>query len=129
MLRKSALSLACVLALQSGLAVAAAPPKPAVYRLEAYIDRAPKGVEVLDEVRIGRAGRSRVLLIVGVRSGDSDNPGKLFRDVEEGTAAVQLAGRSDDVVKLMQGKAGDKVTGFFAYRPGIRTLLVQNVEE
>lgn len=116
------------IALQAILATASGPPKPPVYRVEAYLDRAPKDADVIDQVRIGRAGRSRLLIIVGLRAANTDLSARPFRESAPGTVVVRLSGRAEEIAKLMQAEAGQKVTGIFTYRPGTQTLLVQQVE-
>jgi hypothetical protein len=127
MMKRLALSVICALGLQATVALGA-PPKPSIYQIEAYLDRAPKGVEVVDTVRIGRAGRSRLLLITNVRAGNSDNPGRIFRDVDTDVVALHVNGRTDRMSQLMELEAGKKLSGTIVYRTGNRTVIFENLE-
>jgi hypothetical protein len=123
------ISLLGALALQATVAVAA-PAKPSLYAIEAYLDRAPQGVQVIDSIRIGRAGRSRVLLIVAAKPGSDEATGtvqKIFGDAAADSTALQVNGRTDRVSQLMEMQAGKKLTGTIVYRPGARAFVIRQL--
>jgi hypothetical protein len=125
--RTLVLSAMAAIALPAGFAGAGDQAEPPAVQIEAYVDEAPAGAQVVEQVRVTRDGNDRVLYVVTARPASSDHPGRLFRDEENGDLAVQLTGAQEEVQEIMKSAKGSKVTGTFAYHRGSRRLIVQDV--
>lgn len=103
---------------------------PPLYDIEGYLDRAPEGTLVLEEVEIGKDDRRRTLLVTFYsRPGRGRDRSGLFRDLGLFDPDFHLQGRPADVAEILNAPAGSFLNGTFKHsRRGVHTLLISDVE-
>jgi hypothetical protein len=104
------------------------PFHPPVYRIEGFIDRAPKGTKVIDRIQIAARNEPTRTLLVTVYQipGDAALDRYLSREM---MAPYQLMGNRDDVSHLLRAPAGTAVQGtFVVYTQGSPALRVASLD-
>jgi hypothetical protein len=99
----------------------------ALVHVEAYVDEAPAGASVAEELRVSHNGSERVLHIVTARPVASDHPGRIFRDEQNQNLRLRLTGLRENVEEILRSEPGTKLEGTFAHRRGTRTLVVHDI--
>jgi hypothetical protein len=91
------------------------PFHPPVYRIEGFIDRAPKGTEVIDQIQIAARNEPTRTLLVTVYQGEAALDRYLSREM---MSPYQLMGNRDDIARLLRAPAGTAVQGSFVVYTG-----------
>jgi hypothetical protein len=100
-------------------------PQPIIYQVEGYLDHAPAGTCVREQVTIGFAARMREFALTAYqRFGDRGDPWLLTNNLGAYHPDFLLIGTDADIARILDGAPETHVTGRFQYLPGIHSLLI-----
>lgn len=101
------------------------PNQPRPYVVEGYLDRAPEGTKILDDISIVVDRRERVLLITSYGYGQIDLDLHLSRPMLN---KYEIRGPEEAVAQLASAKPGTRIAGTFsAYTDGPPWLLISDL--
>jgi hypothetical protein len=96
---------------------------PALYRIEAFVDHAPAGTQVLETLTVGTATRFRVLQIVAYQRLTDGDPWGLVADLGALHPDFLLRGRRSAVGAILEAPPGAHLQGVFRHYRSMHTLL------
>lgn len=101
------------------------PRQPQPYVVEGYLDRAPEGTKILDDVPIVVDRHERTLLITSYGYGQIDLDLHLSRPMAH---KYEIRGPDEAVAQLASAKPGTRIAGTFsAYTDGPPWLLISDL--
>lgn len=97
------------------------PKQPQLYIVEGYLDQAPAGTKILDDIRISVNQRERTLLITSYGYGEVFYDLHLSRNL---SSTYFIRGPQEELQQLTVAPAGTRIAGTFAaYTDGPPWLL------
>ncbi len=98
------------------------PKQPQPYVLEGYLDKAPAGTKILDDIQITVNKKERKLLITSYGYGEITLDLHLSRNL---SSTYSIRGSKEDLEQLAGAPAGARIEGTFAaYTDGPPWLLI-----